>query len=130
MEKLEHHKKIPRRDTRGRERTLQAKKAEQVMKNKVRGNLRKDKAEDTAKHGALRSDRQIGQRQRAPEIEEKISHLSHHRPRNRMAMATTPRTIHYPLGLMVDAGEAASAVGKLTSHCVREAGLTSGLPDI
>ena len=42
----------------------------------------------------------------------------------------TPRTIHYPLGLIVDAGGAASAVGKLTSHCVREAGLMRGSPDI
>ena len=80
------------------------------MKNKVRGKLRKDKAEDTAKHGAVRSDRRIGQRQRAMKIEEKISHLSHHRPRNRMARAVTPRTIYYPLGLIVDAGGAASAV--------------------
>ena len=54
---------------------LQAKRAEQVMKNKVRGKLRKDKAEDTAKHGAVRGDRRIGQTQRAPKTEEKISHL-------------------------------------------------------
>ena len=100
------------------------------MKNEVRGKFRKDKAENTAKHGAVKSDKQIGQTQRATEIEEKISHLSHHRPRNRTAMATAPRMIHYPLGLIVDAGGAASAVGKLTSHCVREAGLTSGSPDI
>ena len=100
------------------------------MKNEVRGKLRKEKAEDIAKHGAVRSDRRIGQRQRPTEIEEKISHLSHRRPRNRMAMATTPRTIYYPLGLIVDAGGAASAVGKLTSHCIREAGLTQGSPDI
>ena len=33
-----------------------------------------------------------------------------------MAMPMTPRTIHYPLGLVVDTGGAASAVGKLTSH--------------
>ena len=47
-----------------------------------------------------------------------------------MAMAMTPRTINYPLGLIVDAGGAALAVGKLTSHCVREASLTRGSPDI
>ena len=47
-----------------------------------------------------------------------------------MAMVTTPGTINYSLGLIVDAGGAASAVGKLTSHCVREAGLTRGSPDI
>ena len=129
-DKLEHHKKIPRRDTGGRERTLQAKRAEQVMKNEVRGKLRKDKTEDTAKHGAVRSNRRIGKRQRATEIEEKISHLSHRRLRDRMSMATTPRTIHYLLGLIVDAGGAALAVGNLTSHCVREAGLTRESPNI
>ena len=43
------------------------------------------------------------------EIKEEISHLSHRRSRN------------YPLGLVVDASGAASAVGKLTSHCLREA---------
>ena len=62
-EKPEHHKKIPRRDTRGRERALQAKRAEQVMKNEVREKLKKDKTEDTAKHGAVGSDRGVGKRQ-------------------------------------------------------------------
>ena len=76
----------------------------------MRGKLRKDKAEDTAKHGAVRGDRRIGQRQKASKIEEKISHLSHRRPRNRMDMAMTPRTIYYPLGLIVDAGGVALGV--------------------
>ena len=57
---MEHHQKILRRDTRERERTLQAKRVEQVMKNKVRGKLREDKPEDTATHGAVRGDRGIG----------------------------------------------------------------------
>ena len=100
------------------------------MKNKVRGKLRRDKAEDTAKHGVVRGDRGIGQRQRESKIEEKISHFHHHRPRHRMAMAMTPRTINYPLGLAVDAVGAASAASKLTSHRVREAGLTRRLPEI
>ena len=129
-EKPEHQEKVPRRDTRGGERALQAKRAKQVIKNEGRGKHRKDNTEDTAKHGAVRSYRGVEKRQRATEIEEKISHLSHRRPRNRVAMMMTPRTMHYPLGLIVDAGGAALAVGKLTSHCVREAGLTCGSPEI
>ena len=100
------------------------------MKDKVRGNLRKEKAEDTAKHGAVRGDRGIGERQRAAKIEKKISHLGHRGTRHRMAMPMTPRTIYYPLGLVVDTGGAASAVSKLTSHRVKEAGLTCGSPEI
>ena len=94
------------------------------MKNKVKGKLRKDKAEGTAKHGAVRGDRRIGERQRAAKIEKKVRNLGHRGTRHRMAMPMTPRTIYYPLGLVVDEGGAELAVGMLTSHRVREAGLT------
>ena len=100
------------------------------MKNKVRGKLRKDKAKNTVKHGAVRSNRGIGERQRTAKIEKEVSNLGHHGTRHRMAMSMTPRTIYYPLGPVVDTGGAASAVGKLTSHRVREAGLTHGSPEI
>ena len=100
------------------------------MKNKVRRKLRKDKAKHTAKYGAVRTDRGIGERQRTAKIEKEVSNLGHRGTRHRMAMPITPRTIYYPLGLVVDTGGAASAVGKLTSHRVRESGLTSGSPGI
>ena len=47
-----------------------------------------------------------------------------------MAMAMAPGTVRYPLGLVVDTGGAASAVGKLTSHRVKEAGLMRRSPEI
>ena len=100
------------------------------MKNKVRGKLRKDKAEDTDKHGAVRGDRGIGEIHRAAKIEKKVSNLGHCGPRHRMAMPMARRTIYYPLGLVVDVGGAVSAVGKLTNHRVREAGLTCGSLEI
>ena len=100
------------------------------MKNKVRGKLRKDKAKNTAKHGAVRGDRGIGERQGTAKIEKEVSNLGHRGTRHRMVMPMTPGTVYYPLSLVVDTGEAASAVGKLTSHHVREAGLTRGSPEI
>ena len=115
---------------RGRERALQTKRVKSVMKNEVRGELRKNETEDTAEHRSVRSNRGEGKRYRATEIKEEISHLSHRRSRNGVAMPMTPRPINYPLGLVVDASGAASAVGKLTSYCLREAGLPCGSPEI
>ena len=83
---------------RGRKRTLQAKRTEQVVKNKVRGKLRKDKAKNTAKHGAVRGDRGMGERQGTAKIEKLVSNLGHHGTRHRMATPMTPGTVYYPLG--------------------------------
>ena len=56
----------------------------------MRGELRKNETEDTAEHGAVGSNRGVGERQRATEKKEEISHLRHSRVRNGVAVLMTP----------------------------------------
>ena len=91
---MELAEKIPRQNPRGRERTLQAKRAKQVMKNEVSRDLRKNKVKDTAQHGAVGSNRRVGERERAAEVKEKVSHLSNRRARHRVPMTVTPGAIN------------------------------------
>ena len=86
---------------RRRKRTLRAKRAKKVVENKVRGELRKNKAEDTAQHRAVRSGGRIQKRERTTEVEQNVSHFRNRRARHRVAMAMIPGTIHSPLSLAV-----------------------------
>ena len=96
------------------------------MKNKVGGQLRKNKAEDTTQHGAVGSNRGIRKRKRAAKIKQEVSHLRNRRLRNRMAMAMAPGTLNRPLGLVIHSRGATTAVGNLMSHRLREVGMTCG----
>ena len=96
------------------------------MKNEVGRELRKNKAKDTTQHRVVGSDRRVRQRKGAPEIEKEVSHLHNCRTGDRMAMATTPRPVDRPLCLIIYFGRSATAVGKLTSHCLIESEMTCG----
>ena len=63
-QRLENNEQIPRRHTRRRRRTLQAKRAEKIMKDKVRELVRKNKAKHPTQHGAVRGDGGIKERKR------------------------------------------------------------------
>ena len=47
------------------------------MKNKVRGKLSNNKAKNTVKHGAVKGNRGVGERQGTAKIEKEVSHLGH-----------------------------------------------------
>ena len=96
----------------------------------MRRKLRKNKAEDSTKHGTIGSDRGIGERERAAEIEQKVSNLRNRRARDRVTVAMAPGTIHSPLSLVIYPSRSSAAEDKLTSHRRREAGMSCGLLDI
>ena len=120
-QKRENERKIPRRDTRRGKRALQPEGAEEVAKNKVRGQLRKHETKDDTEHRTVRSNGGVRQRKRTTQVGEKRSQLRHRGTRHRVTVPSTPSSIYRPLGLVVHSGGGAAAAGKLSSHCQGEA---------
>ena len=77
--KRENTKKIPRRYPRGRERTFDTKRLQEVMKHRTRRQLRVDKAKSRTKHKATGHDRRVGKMKGATKVKEKVSHFRERR---------------------------------------------------
>ena len=63
--KRENKRMVPRRNTRGRKRSLQAERVEKVTEYKVRRQLRKSETKNNTQHRAVGSNRRVGKGQRA-----------------------------------------------------------------
>ena len=61
---------------------LQPERPKEVMKNKVRGKVRKNEAEDTTQHRAVRSDSRVRERQGTAKVEKKRGNLRNRRARH------------------------------------------------
>ena len=86
------------------------------MKNKVRGKVKKNEAEDTTQHRAVRSDRRVRERHGTIKVEKKRGNLRNRRVRHRVSMTMTPGTEDGPLRLVIHSSGSPLAAGKLTSH--------------
>ena len=101
-------------------------RAEKVMQNRMRRQLRKDKTKSGREHGTIRRYSGIGKMKGTPEIKKEVRDLRDSRTRHQMAMRVTPRAIGGSLGLIVQSRGRAPGEGKLASHSLREAEVVRG----
>ena len=125
-EERKNAEKIPGRKARRRKRAFDTERAEKVMKNQMRRQLRKEKTKSGREHTTIRHYSGIRKMKGTPEIKKEVCGLWDSRTRHGMAMRVAPRTIGGPLGLIVQPRGRAPGEGKLASHSRREAEVARG----